>query len=43
MDFEISKKKQISLFFSMSFEIFVSFQKKIGIFVSLKFHTHVNM
>jgi hypothetical protein len=26
MDFEISKKKQISLFFSMSFEIFVSFQ-----------------
>jgi hypothetical protein len=34
MDLKISKDKQISLFFSMSFGIFVSFQKKNWILMS---------
>jgi len=34
MDPKISKEEQISLFFSMFFGIFVSFQKKIWIFMS---------
>jgi hypothetical protein len=44
MDPKISKEKQISLFFSISFGIFVSFQKIIIllIFVSFQFHTNVN-
>ncbi len=33
MDSKIVKEKQISLFFSMSFGIFVSFQKQIESFV----------
>jgi hypothetical protein len=40
VDLKISKKKQISLFFSMSFGIFVSFQKKIE---SLCFSNFINM
>jgi hypothetical protein len=43
MDPKISKEKQISLFFSMSFEIFVSFQFFKKIFVSFEFHTKVNL
>jgi hypothetical protein len=33
MDLKILREKKISLFFSMSFEIFVSFQKKLNICV----------
>jgi len=43
MDPKMSKEKQISLFFSMFFEIFVFFQNKIWIFVSFQFYTHVYM
>jgi hypothetical protein len=32
IDFKILKEKQIFLFFSMSFGIFVSFQKKLNVF-----------
>jgi hypothetical protein len=32
MDFKILKEKQIFLFFSMSFGIFVSFQKILNVF-----------
>jgi hypothetical protein len=40
MDPKISKEKQISLFFSMSFGIFVSFQKKLE---SLCFSNFIHM
>jgi len=43
MDPKISKEKQISLIFSMSFEIFVSFKINFGIILSFQFHTHVYM
>jgi hypothetical protein len=41
MDPKILKEKKISLFFSMSFGIFVSLKKKS--FMSFQFHTNVNM
>jgi hypothetical protein len=40
MDPKILKEKQILLFFSMFFGIFVSFEKN-WIFVFFQFHTHV--
>jgi hypothetical protein len=43
MNLKISKEKQISLFFSMSFGIFVFFFFFNEFFLSFQFHTHVYM